>query len=169
MRFFKSTQWEAFPPWNHPHAAMNPIGFCSPGYSQADSSEANSFYSIASATIYLIYLDWKLLTKPAICVEGVPTSNTTNVLGWRLALTVCTAAFIVLIFFSASTAAFLTKRSLWFHWWLVSVGRLGGTWTPSDINNYLTLVMKLLKKVAAMSNVNTTSCGRGNSSIFWHF
>ena len=56
------------------------------------------------------------MLKPNIYVEGFPESVPMNDLGWRLPLYGCTAAFIVLILFSASTAAFLTKRSLWFPW-----------------------------------------------------
>ena len=41
--------------------------------------------------------------------------------------------------------------------WLVSVGSLGGTWTPSDTNNYLTQGLMLLKKSAEISNGNAAS------------
>ena len=63
------------------------------------------------------------------------------------------------IFFSASTSVFMTKRSLQFPWWLVSVGSLGLTCTPYGINNSLTLGLKFLKKVEIISNGNTMSCG----------
>ena len=78
-----------------------------------------------------------------------------NVLGWQLALAGYIAAFIVLVLFSASATAFLTKGGLWFPWRLFSVGVLGGTCTPSDINTSLMSGLKLLKKVAAIY----TLCG----------
>ena len=90
---------------------------------------------------------------------GLPPNMAMNFLGYWLSLDGCIATFIVLVLFSNSTAAFLTKRSLWFTWWLFSVGGLGGTWNPSDIKNYLTSEIKLLKKVEAMPNGKTTSYG----------
>ena len=30
------------------------------------------------------------------------------------------------------------QKLLWFHWWLIYIGGLGGKWTPYDINNSLT-------------------------------
>ena len=64
-----------------------------------------------------------------------------------------------MILFYASNAAFMNRRSIWFPWWLVYVVSLWVTCTPSDINNYLTSGLKLLKNVAAMPNGNTISCG----------
>ena len=75
-------------------------------------AEANVYSSIASATIELFVSNWKLLPNPVICIEGFPAIIPMNVLGWRLPIAGCTAAFIVMIFFSTSTAAFLTKKSL---------------------------------------------------------
>ena len=60
---------------------------------------------------------------------------TMNVLVWRLPLAGRTATYIALIFFSPSKAPFMTKKSLYFPWWLVSVGGLEGICTPSNINN----------------------------------
>ena len=88
---------------------------------------------------------------------GFPPIIPMNVLGCWLPLAGCTSAFIVLSFFYSCTTAFMTKMSLWFPWWLVSVGGLGVTWTPYDIKNSLILGLKFLKKVALMSNGNTTS------------
>ena len=82
-----------------------------------------------------------------------------NVLLWRLTPAGCTADFIFMILFSDSNAAFMTRISLWFPWWLVYVGSLWGIFTPYDINNYLTSGLKLLKNVAEMSNGNPNSCG----------
>ena len=81
-----------------------------------------------------------------------------NVLGWRLPPAGCTTAFIVLVIVSTSTATFLTRRRLWFSWWLVSIGSIWGTCTPSDIKNYRTSCLKLLKNFAEISNGNPTSC-----------
>ena len=47
---------------------------------------------------------------------------------------------------------FLTRRSLWFPLWLLSVGGLGEKCKPSDIKNSITSELKLLKKIAEMSN-----------------
>ena len=55
--------------------------------------------------------------------------------------------FIVLDLFSAYTAAFLTKGSLWIPWWLVFVGGLGRSCTHSYIINSLTSGLKLLKRL----------------------
>ena len=82
-----------------------------------------------------------------------------DVLGSRLPLADFISAFIVLVFFSASAAAFMNKRSLWFTWLLFSVGGLGGAWTPYDIKKYLISGLKLLKKVESISNGKATSCG----------
>ena len=81
-----------------------------------------------------------------------------NVLGWRIPIPGCNAAFIVLIFFSDSTDAFMTKISLWFPWRFFPDGGLGESWTPSFINNYLPSGLMLLNNVAEMSNGNMTSC-----------
>ena len=67
--------------------------------------------------------------------------------------------FIVLVLFYVSASLFLTSRSLWFTWWLVYVGTIWVTFTPSDIKNSLTPDLKLLKNVAKMSNGDPTSCG----------
>ena len=78
---------------------------------------------------------------------------------WQLLLPGFTAAFIVIIFFSASTAAFLTKIIFWFSCWLVSFSGIGGNWTFSVINNFLTWRLKFLKKVVVISSSNITYCG----------
>ena len=149
---FWSSQWATFPPWNYPSEDMNTIGACA-------SEEANAYSSSASDMIKLYYSYWKILPNLAICVEGFNPRISMNVLGWRLLLAVCIADFIVMISFSDFTATFLTKRRIWLTWWLVSVGDLGGTCTPSYIKNYLTSGIKLLKKVAVTSNGNADSCG----------
>ena len=82
-----------------------------------------------------------------------------NVLVWQLPPAGFTADFIVIVFLYASMSAFLTKRSIWFPWRLVLVGGIWGNWTLSDIKNYLTLGLKLLKRVAYIYNGNTVSCG----------
>ena len=85
-------------------------------------------------------------------------------------------SFIFLVLFSYSTTAFMTKGSLWVTCWLVSIGDLGGTWTPSDIKNCLTSGLNSLKNVSAISDRNTTSCGSAsilnskrvfNSFTYW--
>ena len=86
-----------------------------------------------------------------------------NFLGWRLPLTGSTITFIVLVLFSVSTATFLTKGRIWIPRWLDSVGGLGVTWTPSDINNYLTPGLNLLNKVVEIPNGNKSSCGSASA------
>ena len=138
---------------------MNPIGACSPGFSQAASAEANAYSSIFSANIYLFVSDWNLLLKPAVFIEGISLGMLMNVLWCRSQPAFCTANFIVLILFYYSTAAFMTRISLWFPWWLVSFGSLWWTCNPYDIKNYLTSGLNLLKNAVAVSNRNPTSCG----------
>ena len=75
-----------------------------------------------------------------------------NVLGCWLPLDGCTANFIVIIFFCASTAEFMTKRSLCYPWRLVLIDSLGGNWTPYDIKNSIISGLKLLKKVVEKTN-----------------
>ena len=64
-----------------------------------------------------------------------------------------------MIIFSVSTSSLLKKISPWFPWRLVSIGSVGRLWTPSDIKKSLTQVLKLLKKVAVISNGKTASDG----------
>ena len=73
--------------------------------------------SIVSATIEFFISDRNLLLNPAVFIEGIPPSMLMNVLSKRHPPTGCTAAFIALIFFSASTDAFLNRRRLWFLLW----------------------------------------------------
>ena len=91
--------------------------------------------------------DWNLLPNPDIFIEGFLPIIIMDVLGWRLSPDGCTSNFTVLVLFYAYTAAFLTKISLWFPWWLVSVSSFGVTCTPSDIKNPLTSGIKLLKSL----------------------
>ena len=90
---------------------------------------------------------------------GLSPSIPMNILGWRIPLDGCTDNFIALILFSDSTDIFMTKSSLWFPWWLVSVGGIEKKWTPSGIKNSLMAGLVLLKNFAEMYNGNTTSCG----------
>ena len=115
-------------------------------------------YSSASEIIKLLSPAWKLTSNIAIFVEGSPPIVPINVLGWCTLISGCVATFVVLVFFSGTTTIFLTKKSLWFPRWFFSVGCLWVTWTSYDINNSLTSGLKLLSKVADMSNGNTTSC-----------
>ena len=140
---FWSNQWGEFlDSWNYPPEAMNPIVTCFPRYWQAAFAEANTYSSSYYTGIELLSTCWKLLPNPTICIK-IPM----NFLVCRLPLAGCTADFIFLILFSAPIAAFLTKRSLLFTWWLVSIGDLGGTFIYYDINNYLTQGLKLFKRL----------------------
>ena len=137
---------------------MNLVSACSPVVSSAASAEFNTNSSIFPATVQFFSSYWKLLLKSAVVIEGLPPDMLINVLCWRLSTAGCNDAFVVMILFSASTAAFLTRISLWFPWWLVSFGSISGTYTPSDINNSLLSGLKLLKNVATISNRNPYYC-----------
>ena len=101
----------------------------------------------------------KLPANPEICIEGISPRMPMNILEWRLPPAGCNADFIVMVLFYAPAAELPINRSLWFTWWLVSIGITGGNCTPYYIKNYLTLGLKFPKKVTAMSNRNDTSCG----------
>ena len=73
---------------------MNTIGACSIGSSQAASADANEYYLSASATIDIFSSDWKLITKPAIFIEGLPPIIPMNVLVLQLLLAGFTATFL---------------------------------------------------------------------------
>ena len=88
-----------------------------------------------------------------------PQSMTMNLIWWRLPSSVCTATFIVLVLFYAYTDALLRKISLWFPWWLMYIGSLGVICTPYGIKNSIMSGLELNKKIAVISNRNTTSCG----------
>ena len=107
----------------------------------------------------LPYFPLPLPLHPDVFIVRLPPGILMNVLWWRLPPAGYTDSLIVMILFSASNSAFLTRRSLWFPWWLVSVGSLWVTCTPSYIKNSLTSGVNLLKNVSAMSNRNPTSCG----------
>ena len=90
---------------NSPIEARNTIGACYPPRSSWFASvDANVYYLRAHAIIKLFSSCWKLFPKRSICIEGFPPNTTMNVLGLRLLYAGCTAVFIVLILFSASTS-----------------------------------------------------------------
>ena len=81
--------------------------------------------------------DWKLLSKPAIFILGVSPKNA-HEFPMMADSSGYTVAFMVLIYFCISTILFMTEMILYFPWWLYLVVSLGGTLTPSIINNSLT-------------------------------
>ena len=108
-----SNQQEAFPAsQNDTPDAMTTIGACCHGSSESASSEAGEYSSSDYSTIELLSPAWKLPPNTAIFIERFPPSTPTNILGQRLTFAGCTATYIVITLFYASTVAFMTKRSL---------------------------------------------------------
>ena len=122
---------------------MNTIGAYCPGYSQASSAEANAYSFSVSTAIYFLSPCLKLPPNPVIFIDGFPQACPW--ISWDVGFRLMVALPLLPIFFSVSTTTFLTTKRLWFTWLLVSFGGLGGAWTPSDIKNYLTSGLKLLK------------------------
>ena len=135
------------------------IDDCYPGPLYDYSAVDIAYSSSASTTIELFYFTWNIPAKPEIFIGRISPSMLMNVLGWHMPPSGCTAAFVVLVFSSTYTAALLIIIILWFPCWLVYPGGIGGTCIPYDINKYLTLVLKFLKKVALIYSRKTTSCG----------
>ena len=102
-----------YDPWIPLPKGMSTIVACSLGFSYATSVEANEYtphpcflyhrfvFLLLKATYQAVYFYW-----------GGPPSMPMNFLVWWIQPAGCTAAFIVMVLFSDSTAAFLTIRSL---------------------------------------------------------